>query len=76
MISWFLAHGDDLLAFLTMVGVMTQNQPGMLDPAADKWLTYGLAVLTIAHKVFFVPKSAQAPINPTATPAPAPAPQP
>lgn len=51
--QWFKAHGDDLLSFLTMVGVVAQNQPGLVDPSLDKWLTFGLAVLTIAHKVFF-----------------------
>lgn len=64
--QWFKAHGDDLLSFLTMVGVVAQNQPGLVDPSVDKWMTFGLAVLTIAHKVFFQP-----PTNPQQPVAPA-----
>jgi len=51
--QYFRYHGDDVLSFLTMVGVVAQNQPGLIDPSLDKWMTFGLAVLTIAHKVFF-----------------------
>lgn len=53
MWKYFTQHGDDVLSFLTMVGVVAQNQPGLVDPSLDKWLTFGLAVAAIAHKVFF-----------------------
>ncbi len=56
--KWFQTRGDDVLSFLTMVGVTAQVQQGLLDPVAMRWVTFALSVAAIAHKVFF-PTSAQ-----------------
>ncbi len=67
--DWFKANGDDVLSFLTMVGVVAQNQRGLVDQPLDKWLTFSLAICAIAHKVFFAPNKTSIPPTTPAHPA-------
>jgi len=53
--SWFATHGAKLLSFLTGVAGLATTMHESLHISEDAlaWVTFGAAVLTLSHTVFF-----------------------